>query len=704
MNEPVKSFTLNIEGMHCTNCALNVEKRLKDAGFTDASVDFASSSALFSLNDPQRLPSVIKEIQSLGYKAYLPEDGSKRPFVFSTMEKLFAVCAPLSLLLMLHMLLPFHWLHEAQTQLVLCLPVFIIGLFYFGKSALVSLRAGIPNMDVLIIIGVMASFAYSLSGTLLSLGPDYLFYETTATIVTIVLFGNILEHRAVKKTTSAIEELGRLQPKLTKIIQKENGEEFIKEIPVQSVNLGDIILLNNGDHVPADAEVIWGSALVNESMITGESLPLEKCVGDTVIGGTVLVSGNLKIRSSAVGEHTVLANIIRLVKEAQRSKPRIQRLGDLVSAWFVPFVLIVSFLTLGISYGFLGISFQASLLRAVAVLVVACPCAMGLATPTAVMVGLGRAAKHGILIKGADTAEKFAVVQTVIFDKTGTLTTGNFSVHQLNIKDADADYIKSAISGLERYSSHPIARSLMTTFKGGQEIEFSEVREIKGVGIIGKDSQGNLFEIKGANDNQSSDTVLKHDILVFRNSELVAEIGITDEVKKESARVIHDLKKLGIHSVLLSGDTKDKCLHIAEVLGIDDVYWQKKPEEKLEIVKNLSQEKITAYVGDGINDAPSLSGAAVGVSLSDANEAAIQSAQVLLLHGRLDYLITAIKLSRLTYSTIKQNLFWAFCYNIVAIPMAAAGYLNPMLAAFAMAMSDVVVIGNSLRLRKKEIN
>ena len=687
--------TVSVVGMHCVNCARNIEKSLKDFGLADAQVNFASSEARFSLDDEARLPEVLQRIRALGYKASLPDERPEEDTSLSTIEKLFALCAPLTLLLMLHMVLPFHWLHSPNVQLLLCTPVFIVGLFYFGTSALASLRSGVPNMDVLIIIGVIASFAYSLTGTLLSLGPDYLFYETAATITTIVLLGNILEHRAIKKTTSAIEELAHLQPRRAKRIEVRDGTEHVVEVAVRDVHPGDLILLNTGDHIPADGEVTWGAGAVNEAMISGEAVPLDKATGDTVIGGTVLASGNLKIRATAVGEHSVLAHIIRLVKDAQLNKPRIQRLGDVVSAWFVPAVLAISLLTFGVSWGFLGVGFQAALLRAVAVLVISCPCAMGLATPTAVMVGLGRAAKHGILIKGADTAETFAGIDMVLFDKTGTLTTGMFSIEKLDFIGGDEEATRAAIAGLEHYSSHPIARSLVRHIAAPRRLEFHEVEETKGAGIRGRGEDGSLYEI--GREAQSG-------ALAFtKDGTLRARIMLSDEVKPEAARVVQDLKALGVRTVLVSGDHREKCAQLAAQLGIDEVHAEKKPDEKLAIVRHLSAQARTAVVGDGINDAPSLSGASVGVSLSDATEAAIQSAQVLLLHGRLDFLVAALKISRLTYRTIRQNLFWAFFYNVIAIPLAAAGYLSPMVAAFSMATSDVVVILNSLRLRTQRI-
>lgn len=697
MGQNGRQVAISVKGMHCVNCAQSVEKSLKDLGLSDASVDFTSSEAAFTLEDPSRLPQIFKVISGLGFKASPKDDvqyeGRER---FSTIEKLFAVCAPLTILLMVHMFLPFHWLHSAWIQLILCTPVFSIGLVYFGKSALGSLRSGIPNMDVLIAIGITASFAYSLTGTLLGLGPDYLFYETTATITTIVLFGNILEHRAVRKTTSAIEDLARLQPRRAKLIESDENGEIVREVSVRDIGVGNVVLVNTGDHVPSDGEVIWGTGAVDEGMISGESVPIDKESGDSVIGGTVLVSGNLKIRTTAVGEESVLAHIIRLVKDAQKNKPRIQRIGDVVSAWFVPVVLTISLLTLGISYGIFGITFQNSLLRAIAVLVIACPCAMGLATPTAVMVGLGRAAKNGILIKGADTAETFASVKNIIFDKTGTLTTGNFKIRDITYENEEKE-ICSAIAGLERYSSHPIAKSLVQELGGGTIHSFTQVKETKGIGISGRDAFGSFMEIRSARGEENGD------IVVLKDSRVVSSITIGDDLKPEGRSVIEELKSMNIRPVLLSGDTRKKSEHAAKELGINDVYWQKTPEEKLKIVKDLSSREITAFVGDGINDAPSLSAATIGVSLSNATEAAIQSAQVLLLHGRLDYLVSAIRISKLTYATIKQNLFWAFFYNVLAIPLAAAGYLNPMIAAFSMAMSDVIVIGNSLRLRRKKV-
>lgn len=693
------TVSLRIEGMHCVSCAQGLEKSLQAHGFQDATVDITSSSALLTLDEQHTLNEVLDRIKSLGYRGYVQDSPQEAPMSWSTMEKLFVFCAVPTLLLLLPMVLPVHVLHNEWVQLILCAPVFITGLIYFGTSAIGSLRSGVPNMDVLIVIGIIASFFYSLMGTVLSLGPAYLFYETTATITTIVLLGNILEQRAVRKTTSAIEELGRLQPKTAKRIEFHENAERVVEVRANEVNMGDLILLNTGDHIPADGTVTWGAGSVNEAMITGESMPVEKAVGEKVIGGTVLVSGNIKIETTAIGEHSVLANIIRLVREAQRNKPRIQRLGDLVSSWFVPVVLTISLLTFGISFGFAGVTFQSALLRAIAVLVIACPCAMGLATPTAVMVGLGRAARHGILIKGADTAETFAGVQTIVFDKTGTLTTGTFRVRSVDFRGNDPGYVHAVVCGLERYSSHPIARSLLNALPCEKPVPFTSVHETRGLGVEGTDSDGNVFHIGSSRGERGEMYSGKNDVYVTRNKVLFATIKIEDELKPETPSVVRSLKEMEVETVLLSGDSSEKCENVARQAGIDTVFAEKTPEEKLRIVEKLSEGRITAFVGDGINDAPSLSRATVGISLSDATEAAIQSAQILLLHGRIDYLVHALMISRRTYQTIKQNLFWAFFYNVLAIPLAATGFLSPMIAALAMAASDVIVILNSLRLR-----
>lgn len=462
-------------------------------------------------------------------------------------------------------------------------------------------------------------------------------------------------------------------------------------------------MINTGDRVPVDGTITWGDASINESMITGESIPIEKGTGGKVIGGTLLEKGSIKVRVDKIGEETTLAHIIKLVGEARLKRPQIQRIGDIVAGAFVPVVLGIAILTVTLSYFVFGISFQAALIHSVAVLVIACPCAMGLATPTAVMVGIGRAARNGILIKGGSTLEQFAKTSTIAFDKTGTLTSGRFSISRLESFDHDPAYVKAVVRGLERHSSHPIAQSIARELADVAPLEMESVEEQKGLGIKGRDAEGNLFELGSYNIAAKYTGDSSHEVYLIKNEVVIAWLDISDAVKEDAKPVMEALRKRGLELVMLSGDRESKCREVVEKLGIDRYHSGMLPEQKLQAISELQAKGGTAYVGDGVNDAPSLARAEVGVSLSNANQAAIDSAQIVLLNGNLNHLVSALEISRLTLRTIKQNLFWAFFYNILAIPLAAAGYLSPMIAALAMAFSDVIVIGNSLRLRNKRI-
>lgn len=698
MNNNVPATQVRISGMHCANCALGVEKHLKKSGIAGVSVDFATATAYFPDPTGQARSVVVREIEKLGYRT----GGLSTPTAFgwlSSLEARFLFCLAFSLPLLLPMFLPLHGLHAPEVQLALCLPVFCLGFFHFGRSALRSLASGMPNMDVLIIIGITCAFAYSLIGTFLGLGEDFLFYETSATITTIVLFGNLLEERAVRKTTSAIEDLSRMQPSRARRVEIHGGNERIVEVDYSQIHPGDILIVNPGDRIPADAEIIEGQGSVDESMLTGESAPVAKLCGSPVIGASVLHSGSLRIKASAVGEDTVLAGMIRLVKEAQRNKPAIQRLGDRVSAVFVPAVLLIAIATFLLSYLALDTGFQAALLRAIAVLVIACPCAMGLATPTAVMVGIGMAARRGILIKGGNTLETFARIKRMVFDKTGTITTGDFKLKSINTVDVDLDYVKSVIAGLEHYSSHPVAKSIGGLFEDTKRLEMCGVEEQRGVGVTGKDGAGNSFALGSWLIARELTQDRSHALYLLKNGSLIATVNLQDEVKPNAAGAIEKLRKLGVDSILLSGDVADKCAGIASQVGINLFFAEQSPEDKLRVIERLDREAATAFIGDGINDAPSLARASVGISLSDASAAAINSAQIVLLKNNLEQLPRALAIARKTFRTIKENLFWAFFYNVLAIPFAAAGMLNPMIAALAMAASDIIVVGNSLRLR-----
>lgn len=594
-----------------------------------------------------------------------------------------------------------HALHNPWVQLAVCLPVFVLGVWHFGTSALGSLRQGVPNMDVLIFLGSTAAFLYSLVGAFLN-EPDYLFFETAATIITLVFTGNWLEKRSVKQTTTAIEELSQLQAPTARKIMPSGA---LVTIPAGQIEVGDLLQVNEGDQAPTDGMVEDGAVLIDESMLTGESEPVHKETGNEVIGASVIVHGSMRMRATAVGKQTVLSRMIELVKTAQQDKPDIQRLADRISAIFVPAVVGIALLTFLISYFGFDITFQKALMNSIAVLVISCPCAMGLATPTAVMVGVGRLARNGILVKGGQTVETFASIRQFIFDKTGTLTTGDFEVDSVDFLGNEPGEINHVIATLEQHSSHPIARSLLSHFPSNEngDIQFQSIRELKGLGMEGTDQQGRTWRIGSHRILAPGEDHGAHSLYVTRDNQIAALIDLRDTLKSDAKETIRFLKEQGMNPVILSGDRKEKTRQVAEALGITRFFAEQLPEQKLQVVEKLSAETRTAMVGDGINDAPALAKATLGVSLSNASQAAIQSAQIILLNGQLHRLIDAVAVSKATLQTIKQNLFWAFAYNVVAIPIAAMGYLNPMWGALFMAFSDVVVIGNSIRLKFRKV-
>lgn len=694
MAEQLVSFEVKVEGMDCTNCALGIERHLSKIGIANASVDFASSTLELRVEDETEVARAVEEIHRLGYRTSL-QDRTGR-FELSIDQKLL-ISSLFTAPLLLHMVVPWEPLHTHLVQLTLSLPPFLIGFFHFGRSALASIRAGLPNMDVLIFIGINASFIYSLVGAALGLGHHALFYETAASIVTLVLLGNYLEKRAVRKTTSAVQSLMALQPNRANRISIGIGKEIITSIDAKDIEEDERLLVNTGERIPADGVIYDGEGLIDESMITGESLPVTKKKGEKVIGGTNLVQGTFKMKATAVGERSVLAHIIRLVRETKRNQPSIQRIGDVVAAYFVPAVSIIALLTLTLSL-FAGVPLQYSLLRAIAVLVIACPCAMGLATPTAVMVGLGRAARSGILIRGGDTIEKVTKVKTIVFDKTGTLTKNEIRVASIEFK-VSSDEVLPYLKALEQRSTHPLAKAIVHYCNSVEAAELTDIKEQAGVGIAGTDRQGRewkvgSFKMAGASDAQ-------HSVYVVRDEVVVAHLDVEDQMREETPSVIRTLQNRGYKTVLLSGDRRERCEEFGRVSGISEIYSEQSPDDKLEVIATLSKKGNVMYVGDGINDAPALAGASVGVSLSNATDVAMQSAQIVLLHNDLTLLPTALDLSKLTYSTIKQNLFWAFFYNVCAIPVAAIGLLTPTIAALAMAFSDVIVLGNSLWLKGK---
>jgi Cu+-exporting ATPase len=697
----IKRIELKVEGMDCTNCALGIKKQLEKDGFKNVDVSFAIGEVTFSETDKTRILAAKNRINSMGYTVIEDENNTHKDFF--GIEIKFIISLIFTAPLLIAMFLPYHFFHDPYFQLLLAIPVFAIGVWHFGRSAYFSLKAGVPNMDVLIILGATASFLYSLYGTMNDLGHDYQFYETTASIITLILLGNLLEHRSVKRTTSAIDDLVKLQKVKAKRINVNATVENIEEIDASQIKCGDKLLINTGDKIPTDGTIYWGFGSIDESMISGESLPVDKIENANVIGGTILLNGSVKIVATAVGKETVLAQIIEMVKQAQQDKPRMQNLADKISAIFVPTVICIAIITFLISYFIAGIAFQPSLMHSIAVLVIACPCALGLAIPTAVIVGIGRVAKNGILIKGGSTLEKFAGIKTIVFDKTGTLTTGNFVVKKIKAIEITEEYAKKILFSMEKYSSHPIARSIVAEYNGISPIDLVEVKEQKGIGMTASDKEGNIYKAGSysiAKDLTHDDS---HTIYLLENEKLIAWMDVEDELKQDAYETVQFLRSQGIKTVLLSGDRKNKCEYIADKIGIDEIYYEKLPEEKLKIIEELTKNGNTAMVGDGINDAPALAKATVGISLSNATQIAIKSAQIILMNGNLHLLPKAFSISFATMTTIKQNLFWAFFYNIIAIPIAAVGLLNPMIAAASMAFSDVFVIGNSLRLKNRKL-
>ena len=705
MENNLKKIKIQIDGMTCTNCAAGIKKHLINKGLEDVNVNFSTGEVSCNINALQNQNNIESIIQNLGYSITKPNKKN-----ISRVERYFYSTLIFTIPLFSHMFSPEDsFIQNPIFQFFLCLPVYLIGVSYFGKSAWSSLKAGIPNMDVLIFIGSSAAFFYSIFGWTIHGGSaemdNYLFFETTATIITLVLLGNVLEYKSIQKTTTAIGDLSSIQEVIAKI--EVNG--IIKEVNFDDIKVGDILIVNSGDKIPTDGVIVSGSAYIDESMITGESIPINKNREADVIGGTIITDGNVKIKASKVGKDTLLSQIIELVKNAQNNKPNIQKIGDRVSSIFVPIVLLISLITFLVSFYIFPTTTSKlsddnlidSILRAISVLVISCPCAMGLATPTAVMVGIGRAARNGILIKGGDSLEKLASIKNIVFDKTGTLTTGKFIISNFNTINEGEQKIKNIIYNIEQHSSHPIAKSLCIAFKeNSSPLQLKNITEVKGVSISAE-IDNDLYTIGSENIQNSTNT---NDLFVLKNNILVATLNISDELKINTNLVISSLHKRGYSTTLLSGDKKNKCDKISTKLGIKTTFSKQLPEDKIAKIEELVNSDPTAMVGDGINDAPALAKATIGISLGNATQIAIQSADVVLLNNEnLQQLPQALQLGKHTLLTIKQNLFWAFSYNLIAIPIAFLGLLNPMWAALFMAFSDVIVIGNSIRLRYKRI-
>ena len=714
---------LKVDGMSCTNCALSIHKYLENQGAVAPKVSFMEGEVQFDLPAELKKEVLVKGITNLGYKVRGQHEAAPAKKWLDHNKDRALFCLLFTLPLVAHMMPGIHQIPgmhvfmNPYVQLGMTIPVFIVGMGYFGKSAWNSLLNGIPNMNVLVSIGALASFGYSLYGTIIGKGMEFAYYETTATILTLVFFGNYLEDASIESTQRALKDLVKAQKVMANmIVFDENHKEVLFSVESDTLKVGDLVLINSGETIPMDCKVLWGEANVNESIVTGESVPVFRKMNDVLLGGSTIENGTVKAYITAVGNDTVLANILKMVKAAQGEKPPVQILADKISAIFVPLVLSIALATLIGNY-FLAhnatggpIGFGESMLRAIAVLVISCPCAMGLATPAAIAVGLGRGARNGVIFKNAKSLETFKDIKQVVFDKTGTLTTGHFEIANFKIVDitnswSEADF-KTLVYSLERYSNHPIAKCISGKWKSPNATNWAKIEEVKGMGIQAKDKEGNEYwsgSFKTLKDQSAEDG---HNVYIQKNGLLIGWVDVSDQIRPEAKEVIETLHKQGIHTILLSGDRREKCERVGKALGIQEIISEQSPEDKLTKLDTLTSVAPTAMVGDGINDAPALAKATIGISLSNASHIAIQSAQVILMNQGLKNLPMSLGLGRRTYETIKENLGWAFSYNIVAIPVAAFGLLGtwgPTYGALIMGLSDVVLVLNSLRLFKKKL-
>ncbi|MBX4211627.1 MAG: heavy metal translocating P-type ATPase [Candidatus Yanofskybacteria bacterium] len=718
----MKTLTFKISGMHCSSCAVRNEQELKKIeGVDDAVVNFGTHSATVTYDEhTMKEGSIEKAVEKNGYKviteaSMADHDHESMMEVEQTRKKAFwslSLAVPVVLMAMLKIELPWEFaIFNVVTWIQAIVSSFVI-LFFgreFHRGMFMQARHRHANMDTLVSIGILAALGYSIWAMA---GGREVYFETGALITALILLGRYFEARSRGQASQAIEKLLELGAKTARVIRE--GQET--NIPVEQVVVGDTLLVKPGEKIPVDGMITGGTASVDESMLTGESMPVEKKQGDDVFAATINTNGALHIEATKIGQDTVLAQIITMVAEAQTKKAPIQKLADTISGIFVPVVLAIAAATFFIWY-FAG-NTTAGIINAVAVLVIACPCALGLATPTAIMVGTGLGARKGILIKNGESFERAKRIDVVVFDKTGTLTQGKPRVTDVkSVNGYSEDEVLCLAASLEALSEHPLAQAIVEASKEKNILpkEISQFQNLEGKGVKGIIDGKNIFlgslrlmkewgillgKNKGIIDGLESEA--KTVIALGQDARLVGIIAIADTVKEDARETIEKLNREGIETVMITGDNQRTAEAIAHDLSISKFFAEVLPNEKAEKVRVLQQEgKKVAFVGDGINDAPALTQADLGIAMGTGTDIAIESGNIVLVKGSPSKVVEALHLAKLTFKTIQQNLFWAFFYNIAAVPLAAFGLLNPMIAAGAMAFSSVSVVGNSLRIKNK---
>ncbi len=732
----VDKIQFAISGMTCAACSARVERGLKKMpGIINAVVNLAAEKAAVEYNPAEiDIEDIKRKIHEIGYKPVGLDDGAdsdrekvlrekeikrqRTTFLLSVVFSFPLLLFMLAMLFRLENLMNLVIFHPKVQFVFATLVQFIPG-WHFYKDGYASLKGGSANMSVLVALGTSAAYFYSVAATFFGrqLGIDHVYYESAAIIITLVLLGKMLESRAKGRTSEAIRKLMGLRAKTARVIR--SGQEI--EVPIEEVNVGDLVVVRPGEKIPVDGIIREGRSTVDEAMLTGESIPVDKKPGDEVIGATINKLGTFKFEAAKVGRDTALAQIIKIVEDAQSSKAPVQRTADIVSAYFVPAVVGIAVLTF-FSWYFYGApgDFTRALISFTAVMVIACPCALGLATPTSIMVGTGKGAEYGILIKGGEHLENAYRLDTLVLDKTGTITKGESSLTDIipNQGTTEQELLQLAAS-VEKMSEHPLAQAVVSAAKerGMQLSEPDNFEAIPGHGVkarlngkqvlIGtiKLMKKNGIDVIGLFEStQKLEENGKTVMYIALDGQLLGIIAVADTVKENSRQAIKALQDLNIEVWMITGDNQRTAKAIAREVGITNVIAEVLPEQKAEKVAELkNQGKKVGMVGDGINDAPALACADVGFAIGTGTDVAMEAADITLIRGDLSGVVNSIKLSRATMRNIKQNLFWALIYNTIGIPAAALGYLNPILAGAAMAFSSVSVVSNALRLKRLKL-